>query len=178
MVFHHLFSTVVRPLSQSLSACPCMCVANKEEVVPKARPVSSDVGSSNPNFSDLMDEFIQERLRARGTVVSTTLCFILFKGLKRLTLFLAMTIRVVVAAALEVWRFPETCQSSWKLARHPSHGPRMISGLLMIPGFPLSGLHLQVPVDLMVSAQTASRTPLMPFNMQPASLTVRTKQIH
>uniref|UniRef100_A0A3B3DFU3 Ral GTPase activating protein catalytic subunit alpha 1 n=1 Tax=Oryzias melastigma TaxID=30732 RepID=A0A3B3DFU3_ORYME len=42
--------------------------ANKEEVVPKARPVSSDVGSSNPNFSDLMDEFIQERLRAKGTV--------------------------------------------------------------------------------------------------------------
>ncbi|XP_039993891.1 ral GTPase-activating protein subunit alpha-1 isoform X3 [Xiphias gladius] len=42
--------------------------ANKEEVVPKARPVSSDVGSSNPNFSDLMDEFIQERLRTKGTV--------------------------------------------------------------------------------------------------------------
>ncbi|XP_035465352.2 ral GTPase-activating protein subunit alpha-1 isoform X8 [Scophthalmus maximus] len=42
-------------------------VANKEEVVQKARPVSSDVGSSNPNFSDLMDEFIQERLRAKGT---------------------------------------------------------------------------------------------------------------
>ncbi|XP_051813922.1 ral GTPase-activating protein subunit alpha-1 isoform X4 [Acanthochromis polyacanthus] len=41
--------------------------ANKEEVVQKARPVSSDVGSSNPNFSDLMDEFIQERLRAKGT---------------------------------------------------------------------------------------------------------------
>ncbi|XP_074548013.1 ral GTPase-activating protein subunit alpha-1 isoform X2 [Halichoeres trimaculatus] len=40
---------------------------NKEEVVQKARPVSSDVGSSNPNFSDLMDEFIQERLRAKGT---------------------------------------------------------------------------------------------------------------
>uniref|UniRef100_A0A671XFN7 Ral GTPase activating protein catalytic subunit alpha 1 n=1 Tax=Sparus aurata TaxID=8175 RepID=A0A671XFN7_SPAAU len=33
----------------------------------KARPVSSDVGSANPNFSDLMDEFIQERLRAKGT---------------------------------------------------------------------------------------------------------------
>uniref|UniRef100_A0A8D3DQP2 Ral GTPase activating protein catalytic subunit alpha 1 n=1 Tax=Scophthalmus maximus TaxID=52904 RepID=A0A8D3DQP2_SCOMX len=44
--------------------------ANKEEVVQKARPVSSDVGSSNPNFSDLMDEFIQERLRAKGTAVS------------------------------------------------------------------------------------------------------------
>ncbi|XP_014851215.1 PREDICTED: ral GTPase-activating protein subunit alpha-1 isoform X3 [Poecilia mexicana] len=43
-------------------------VANKEEVVQKARPVSSDVGSSNPNFSDLMDEFIQERLRNKGTV--------------------------------------------------------------------------------------------------------------
>ncbi|XP_027130382.1 ral GTPase-activating protein subunit alpha-1 isoform X6 [Larimichthys crocea] len=40
---------------------------NKEEVVQKARPVSSDVGSTNPNFSDLMDEFIQERLRAKGT---------------------------------------------------------------------------------------------------------------
>ncbi|MED6283479.1 Ral GTPase-activating protein subunit alpha-1 [Characodon lateralis] len=42
--------------------------ANKEEVVQKARPVSSDLGSSNPNFSDLMDEFIQERLRTKGTV--------------------------------------------------------------------------------------------------------------
>ncbi|XP_053290425.1 ral GTPase-activating protein subunit alpha-1 isoform X5 [Pleuronectes platessa] len=42
-------------------------VANKEEVVQKARPVSSDVGSSNPNFPDLMDEFIQERLRSKGT---------------------------------------------------------------------------------------------------------------
>ncbi|XP_053290424.1 ral GTPase-activating protein subunit alpha-1 isoform X4 [Pleuronectes platessa] len=41
--------------------------ANKEEVVQKARPVSSDVGSSNPNFPDLMDEFIQERLRSKGT---------------------------------------------------------------------------------------------------------------
>lgn len=49
-----------------------VCVANKEEVVQKARPVSSDVGSTNPNFSDLMDEFIQERLRAKGTAVSTT----------------------------------------------------------------------------------------------------------
>ncbi|XP_049597102.1 ral GTPase-activating protein subunit alpha-1 isoform X6 [Syngnathus scovelli] len=42
--------------------------ANKEEVPQKARPVSTDVGNSNPNFSDLMDEFIQERLRAKGTV--------------------------------------------------------------------------------------------------------------
>ncbi|XP_056281613.1 ral GTPase-activating protein subunit alpha-1 isoform X4 [Pseudoliparis swirei] len=41
--------------------------ANKEEAVLKARPVSSDVGSTNPNFSDLMDEFIQERLRDKGT---------------------------------------------------------------------------------------------------------------
>lgn len=46
-------------------------LVNKEEVVPKARPVSTDVGSTNPNFSDLMDEFIQERLRAKGTSVST-----------------------------------------------------------------------------------------------------------
>ena len=55
-----------------MCVCVCLCVANKEEVVQKARPVSSDVGSSNPNFSDLMDEFIQERLRANGTVVSST----------------------------------------------------------------------------------------------------------
>lgn len=55
-----------------LDVCLHLCVANKEEVVQKARPVSTDVGNSNPNFSDLMDEFIQERLRAKGTVVSTT----------------------------------------------------------------------------------------------------------
>ncbi|XP_077476449.1 ral GTPase-activating protein subunit alpha-1 isoform X2 [Stigmatopora argus] len=42
--------------------------ANKEEVQQKARPVSTDIGNNNPNFSDLMDEFIQERLRAKGTV--------------------------------------------------------------------------------------------------------------
>lgn len=59
-------------MSESVFACSCVCVANKEEVVQKARPVSTDVGSSNPNFSDLMDEFIQERLRSKGTVVSTS----------------------------------------------------------------------------------------------------------
>ncbi|XP_037397757.1 ral GTPase-activating protein subunit alpha-1 isoform X2 [Pygocentrus nattereri] len=41
--------------------------ANKDELTPKMRPVSTDAGSSNPNVSDLMDEFIQERLRTRGT---------------------------------------------------------------------------------------------------------------
>ncbi|XP_073784323.1 ral GTPase-activating protein subunit alpha-1 isoform X3 [Danio rerio] len=40
--------------------------ANKDELTPKMRPMSNDAGSSNPNVSDLMDEFIQERLRARG----------------------------------------------------------------------------------------------------------------
>lgn len=38
-------------------------------MVQKARPVSTDVGGTNPNFSDLMDEFIQERLKAKGTAV-------------------------------------------------------------------------------------------------------------
>uniref|UniRef100_A0A8C0YED7 Ral GTPase activating protein catalytic subunit alpha 1 n=1 Tax=Cyprinus carpio carpio TaxID=630221 RepID=A0A8C0YED7_CYPCA len=42
-------------------------VANKDELTPKMRPMSNDAGSSNPNVSDLMDEFIQERLRARST---------------------------------------------------------------------------------------------------------------
>uniref|UniRef100_A0A6Q2XY88 Rap-GAP domain-containing protein n=1 Tax=Esox lucius TaxID=8010 RepID=A0A6Q2XY88_ESOLU len=41
--------------------------ANKEEPCQKTRPVSSDVGNSNQNFGDLMDEFIQERLRVRAT---------------------------------------------------------------------------------------------------------------
>uniref|UniRef100_A0A671MDK4 Ral GTPase-activating protein subunit alpha-1-like n=1 Tax=Sinocyclocheilus anshuiensis TaxID=1608454 RepID=A0A671MDK4_9TELE len=41
--------------------------ANKDELTPKMRPMSNDAGTSNPNVSDLMDEFIQERLRARGT---------------------------------------------------------------------------------------------------------------
>uniref|UniRef100_A0A8C7TWP3 Ral GTPase activating protein catalytic subunit alpha 1 n=1 Tax=Oncorhynchus mykiss TaxID=8022 RepID=A0A8C7TWP3_ONCMY len=41
--------------------------ANKEETCQKMRPVSSDAGNSSQNFGDLMDEFIQERLRAGGT---------------------------------------------------------------------------------------------------------------
>nr|XP_055029067.1 ral GTPase-activating protein subunit alpha-1 isoform X8 [Misgurnus anguillicaudatus] len=41
-------------------------VANKDELTPKMRPMPNDAGNSNPNVSDLMDEFIQERLRARG----------------------------------------------------------------------------------------------------------------
>ncbi|XP_041928046.1 LOW QUALITY PROTEIN: ral GTPase-activating protein subunit alpha-1 [Alosa sapidissima] len=62
------------PLPRSSSASDIMepfiaerAKANKEDLAPKMRPVSSDAGSnsnSNPNFSDLMDEFIQERLRA------------------------------------------------------------------------------------------------------------------
>ncbi|KAL6477249.1 hypothetical protein MHYP_G00130840 [Metynnis hypsauchen] len=45
--------------------------ANKDKLTPKMRPVSTDAGSSNPNVSDLMDEFIQERLRTRGTSGTT-----------------------------------------------------------------------------------------------------------
>ncbi|TTO79345.1 Ral GTPase-activating protein subunit alpha-1 [Bagarius yarrelli] len=41
--------------------------ASKDDLTQKMRPVSSDAESSNPNVSDLMDEFIQERLRAGGT---------------------------------------------------------------------------------------------------------------
>ncbi|XP_072545051.1 ral GTPase-activating protein subunit alpha-1 isoform X4 [Salminus brasiliensis] len=62
------------PLPRSSSASDIMepfinerVKANKDELTQKMRPVSTDVGSSNPNVSDLMDEFIQERLRARGT---------------------------------------------------------------------------------------------------------------
>ncbi|XP_052001142.1 ral GTPase-activating protein subunit alpha-1 isoform X5 [Xyrauchen texanus] len=62
------------PLPRSSSASDIMepfiaehVKANKDELTPKMRPMSNDAGSSNPNVSDLMDEFIQERLRARGT---------------------------------------------------------------------------------------------------------------
>ncbi|XP_017331304.1 ral GTPase-activating protein subunit alpha-1 isoform X2 [Ictalurus punctatus] len=41
--------------------------ASKDDLTQKMRPGSSDAESSNPNVSDLMDEFIQERLRAGGT---------------------------------------------------------------------------------------------------------------
>lgn len=70
--FHHFCVCVyVREYSRSLTIIIYLPLVNKEEVVQKARPVSSDVGSTNPNFSDLMDEFIQERLRAKGTAVNT-----------------------------------------------------------------------------------------------------------
>uniref|UniRef100_A0A3P8R490 Rap-GAP domain-containing protein n=1 Tax=Astatotilapia calliptera TaxID=8154 RepID=A0A3P8R490_ASTCA len=60
-------SSLARSSSASDIMEPFITERVKEEVVQKARPVSTDVGSSNPNFSDLMDEFIQERLRAKGT---------------------------------------------------------------------------------------------------------------
>lgn len=149
-------------------------LVNKEEVVQKARPVSTDVGSTNPNFSDLMDEFIQERLKAKGTAVGTAhsephpLCFLSCKHRGFL-----LTNRVVVAAAQEAWKSPRICQSSSRQVRVPDRDPQIIFTLLMIQGFPLNGLHLPVPVALMSSAPTASQTPLMPFSTLPASLTVR-----
>ncbi|XP_036818383.1 ral GTPase-activating protein subunit alpha-1 isoform X4 [Oncorhynchus mykiss] len=60
------------PLPRSSSASDIMepfiaerVKGNKEDPCQTMRPVSSDNG--NQNFGDLMDEFIQERLRARGT---------------------------------------------------------------------------------------------------------------
>lgn len=143
-------------------------------MVQKARPVSTDVGGTNPNFTDLMDEFIQERLKAKGTAVSIAhseqprFCFLPSK----FRVFL-LTNRVVVAAVREVWKSPRICRSSSRQVRVPDRDPRIISTLLMIQGFPPNGLHLPAPVALMSSALTASRTPLMPFSTLPASLTVR-----
>lgn len=82
------------------------------------------------------------------------------------------TRRAVVAAAQEVWKFPGICRSSSRQVRVRDPDPQMIIALLMIQGFPLNGLHLQVPAALMSLAQTASQTPLMPFNTPPASLIV------
>ncbi|XP_053488271.1 ral GTPase-activating protein subunit alpha-1 isoform X3 [Ictalurus furcatus] len=58
------------PLPRSSSASDIMeplVKASKDDLTQKMRPGSSDAESSNPNVSDLMDEFIQERLRAGGT---------------------------------------------------------------------------------------------------------------
>lgn len=78
-----------------------------------------------------------------------------------------------MAAAREAWKSPRICQNSSRQVRVPDRDPQIIFTLLMIPGFPLNGLHLPVPVALMSSAPTASQTPLMPFSTLPASLTVR-----
>ncbi|XP_046712377.1 ral GTPase-activating protein subunit alpha-1 isoform X5 [Silurus meridionalis] len=58
------------PLPRSSSTSDIMeplVKASKDDLTQKMRPVSSEAESSNPNVSDLMDEFIQERLRAGGT---------------------------------------------------------------------------------------------------------------
>lgn len=145
-------------------------------MVQKARPVSSDVGSSNPNFSDLMDEFIQERLRAKGTAVSTIhslILTLLCLKIKDMNATFSSVHRVAVAAAREAWRFPETCPTSWRPVIVLDHDPQMTFGLPMTRGFPLSGHHLLVPAALMSSVPTASQTPLMPFSTPPANLIVR-----
>lgn len=146
-------------------------------MVPKARPVSTDVGSTNPNFSDLMDEFIQERLRAKGTSVSIAHTHTHKYWQKHLCLKKKPsplhTLRVAAAAAREVWRFPGTCRSSWRRVTAPGRGPQMNFVRSMTRAFLRNGPRLQVPVALMSSAQTASRTPSMPSSTPPASLTVR-----
>ncbi|KAM5242292.1 ral GTPase-activating protein subunit alpha-1 isoform 11-T11 [Hipposideros larvatus] len=44
---------------------------NKEDMSPKLPPLSSDIGSSNANVPDLMDEFIAERLRSGNASTMT-----------------------------------------------------------------------------------------------------------
>lgn len=83
------------------------------------------------------------------------------------------TLRVAVAAAREAWRFPGTCRSSWRRVTAPGRGPRTTFVQSMTRAFPPNGPRLQVPVALMSSAQTASRTPSTPSSTPPASLTVR-----
>ncbi|XP_078089921.1 ral GTPase-activating protein subunit alpha-1 isoform X10 [Mustelus asterias] len=58
----YLLDLVLTPLFDDLPV-------NKEDPNQKPRPFSTDIGNSNPNISDLMDEFIAERLRT-GTSVN------------------------------------------------------------------------------------------------------------
>ncbi|XP_027754869.1 ral GTPase-activating protein subunit alpha-1 isoform X8 [Empidonax traillii] len=46
-------------------------VANREDMSQKLHPIDSDIGSSNTNVPDLMDEFIAERLRS-GSALNVT----------------------------------------------------------------------------------------------------------
>lgn len=43
---------------------------------PKLPPLNSDIGSSNANVPDLMDEFIAERLRSGNASVSVILLYL------------------------------------------------------------------------------------------------------
>lgn len=47
-----------------------LLLANREDVSQKLHPIDSDIGSSNTNVPDLMDEFIAERLRSGNALVS------------------------------------------------------------------------------------------------------------
>lgn len=113
----------------------CLPLVSKEEVVQKARPVSTDVGSTNPNFSDLMDEFIQERLKAKGTTVSIAhsdrpvfLCSVL-----RLFTSIKQGRRGSSPGSLEVPRdLPELLEAGQSPASRPSDDLRPIDD----PGIP------------------------------------------
>lgn len=47
-----------------------LLLANREDMSQKLHPIDSDIGSSNTNVPDLMDEFIAERLRSGSALVS------------------------------------------------------------------------------------------------------------
>lgn len=51
-------------------------LVNKEDMSPKLPPLNSDIGSSNANVPDLMDEFIAERLRSGNASVSVILFYL------------------------------------------------------------------------------------------------------
>lgn len=46
---------------------------------PKLPPLNSDIGSSNTNVPDLMDEFIAERLRSGNASVSVILFYLVLE---------------------------------------------------------------------------------------------------
>lgn len=47
-----------------------LLLANREDMSQKLHHIDSDIGSSNTNVPDLMDEFIAERLRSGSALVS------------------------------------------------------------------------------------------------------------
>lgn len=54
-------------------------LVNKEDMSSKLPPLNSDIGSSNANVPDLMDEFIAERLRSGNASVSAILFYLVLE---------------------------------------------------------------------------------------------------
>ncbi|XP_061854445.1 ral GTPase-activating protein subunit alpha-1 isoform X5 [Colius striatus] len=64
-------SDILEPFAVERAKVVHLFLANREDLSQKLHPIDSDIGSSNANVPDLMDEFIAERLRS-GSALNMT----------------------------------------------------------------------------------------------------------